>query len=72
MSVIVSRGPDAASIFPEINERLSGGGIMEIYKMGFFNPTDANYANLTLSVVFVVLTGVPLLPAFTIMKTFER
>ncbi len=42
------------------------------YKMGSFNPTDANYANMTLFVVFVVLTGVALLTAFTIMKTFER
>lgn len=45
---------------------------MEIYKMGSFNPTDANYANMTLFVVFVVLTGVALVTAFTIMKTFER
>jgi hypothetical protein len=52
-------------------ERFSEGGIMP-YKMGSFNPTDANYANLTLFVVFVVLTGVALLTAFTIMKTFER
>ena len=45
---------------------------MEIYKMGSFNPTDANYANMTLIVVFVILTGAALLTAFTIMKTFER
>ncbi len=48
------------------------GGIMQIYKFGSFNPTDANYANMTLIVVFVILTGAALLTAFTIMKTFER
>ena len=47
-------------------------GVAMPYKMGSFNPTDANYANMTLTVVFIVLTGAALLTAFTIMKTFEK
>jgi hypothetical protein len=45
---------------------------MQIYKMGSFNPNEGIPASVTLSVVFIVLTGVALLTAFTIMKTFEK
>ncbi|MEC4682809.1 MAG: hypothetical protein VST70_03895 [Nitrospirota bacterium] len=45
---------------------------MQMYKLGSFNPNDGIPASVTLSVVFIVLTGVALLTAFTIMKTFEK
>lgn len=45
---------------------------MEMYKFGSFNPNEGIPASVTLSVVFIVLTGAAILVAYTILKTFER
>lgn len=43
-----------------------------MYKLGSFNPTEGVSPSVTLSVFFIVLTGVAVLTAFTLMKSFEK
>jgi hypothetical protein len=55
-----------------VDSKEGKGVFMQMYKMGSFNPNDGIPTSVTLSVIFIVLTGVALLTAFTILKTFEK
>lgn len=47
-------------------------GMLANYKFGTFTPHPDFNTNITLFVIFVVLTGAAALTAFTIVKSFEK
>jgi len=47
-------------------------GMLANYKFGTFTPHADFNANVTLFVIFVVLTGAAALVSFTIVKSFEK